>query len=951
MRSALYPKAVLGGRLGPLRQRPFALFFFATMISGIGDWASVVALGYGIYGFGSATDVGIVFFAREIPTIILLLAGGVVADRFSRRIVIIVANLARMLGQAGIAAALFLSDAPPIPVLALFAAIAGGGAAFARPANASFVPRLVPKEDLQPANALIGLSRNTLAIVGTSAGAVLVAVVGAAGAIALDAATYLVAAILVWRIRSDGGRATRGGNPFRDLADGWREFTSRTWVWTMVTAFGISQFLLFPALDVLGPLIAKRDLGGASSLAAIVTAEALGTLAGGLAALRIRPRRPLLTAAIVTTPSPIVLLALANTDVVPLLAIAAFGSGFGLGLSDPIWYTTLQSRIPDDVLSRIAAYDWFGSTVMLPLGFVVIGPLADRTSPDAMLGATGGILMATTAALILVPAIRNLRSDDRDAVAPATAPPAAAGDVAPDVDDELQHLVASAQHRSAPATAARDRVVVAPRAGNGDTRPLPPPRISPSSPPQHDDGRQRSLWLREALAADSTPVDRLEGDTSADVCIVGGGFTGLWTAILVKEQDPACDVVVLERDLCGSGASGRNGGFAMSWWEKFPTLRKLGGTDTALFLAYAAAAAVDEIDRFSREHAIDCHFTKAGYLWTSTSAAQDGAFAHTVDELAAAGAQPLEYLDAAETARRTGSRVHREAVFDPAAATIQPALLARGLARVARELGVRVYERSHVQSIRRASPAVVRTARGAVSAEALVLAMNAWASALPEVQPSLVVTSSDIIATPPIPDRLDAIGWTDGVAISDSRRLVNYYRTTRDGRIAFGRGGGGLARGGEVGRDYEGRSEREDDVLRHLHRAYPMLADIGAALSWRGPIDYCVDGLPFAFRLPAADNVVVCAGFSGTGVSQSRVLARVCASLALRQADEWVETPLVRHPTSRLPPEPFRRLGGLAVKRAIEIKERIEDDGRRPHGLLAKVAALDPTSFADTGER
>src|SRR5947199_1049617 len=174
----------------------------------------------------------------------------------------------------------------------------------------------------------------------------------------------------------------------------------------------------------------------------------------------------------------------------------------------------------------------------------------------------------------------------------------------------------------------------------------------------------RSLWLEEALGQ-APDAPRLEGDERADVCIVGGGFTGLWTALRLKELDPSIDVALVEADVCGGGASGRNGGFVLSWWAKFGTLKKVVGGEEAVRLARTSAEAVDDIGAFCAEHGIDAHYRRDGWLWAATSTAQLGAWEDTLTTIAVYGEQPFQRLDPAEVARRAGERTHLGGVYEP----------------------------------------------------------------------------------------------------------------------------------------------------------------------------------------------------------------------------------------------------------------------------------------------
>jgi putative aminophosphonate oxidoreductase len=452
----------------------------------------------------------------------------------------------------------------------------------------------------------------------------------------------------------------------------------------------------------------------------------------------------------------------------------------------------------------------------------------------------------------------------------------------------------------------------------------------------------RSLWLQEALSSDRDEASVLEGDVRADVCIVGGGYTGLWTALRLKEEEPSLDVAMVEADICGGGASGRNGGFVLTWWSKFITLQKLCGTEEALRLAQASADAVAGIGKFCADHGIDAHYHRDGWLWAATNRAQLGSWNETLEAAHRAGARPFVEWAPEECQARTGSRVHVGGVFEPSGAIVQPALLARGLRRVALSRGVRIFEHSPMTRLEGRSPAVVHTSRGSVTAGGVVVAMNAWGVHLREVRRAVLVVASDIVATEPIPDRLAEVGWGDGLCISDGRLLVHYYRTTDDGRIAFGKGGGMLAFGPNVGARFDGRSPRRATVEAHFRRTYPMLHDVNVASSWTGPIDRTRTGLPFFQPLESKPNVFVGVGYSGNGVGPSYVGGRILASLALGREDEWSTCGLVRSRPGGFPPEPIRYLGGNLVKAAIVRKERAEDAGRKPGRIATSLVKLAP---------
>ena len=247
-------------------------------------------------------------------------------------------------------------------------------------------------------------------------------------------------------------------------------------------------------------------------------------------------------------------------------------------------------------------------------------------------------------------------------------------------------------------------------------------------------------------------------------------------------------------------------------------------------------------------------------------------------------------------------------------------------------------------ALERSTPIVVRTAGGEVTADRVVLAINAWSGQVRELRRAFVVVSSDIAITEPVPDALAHSGWRDGSCISDSRLMVNYYRTTRDGRIALGKGGGRLAYGTRIGSSFSGRSPIEPDLAARLRLLYPFTAAVPVAASWTGPIDRTVDGLPFFTALGRPD--LVCgAGYSGNGVAPSVLGGRILASLALGLDDEWARCGLVRRPPRGMPGEPARYIGGNIVRNAVGRKERAEDDGRPVAAIDRALAGLAPAGL------
>ena len=456
----------------------------------------------------------------------------------------------------------------------------------------------------------------------------------------------------------------------------------------------------------------------------------------------------------------------------------------------------------------------------------------------------------------------------------------------------------------------------------------------------------RSLWLQQALDG-APPAPALAGMQRADIAILGGGFVGLWTAIELKRRDPGCDVVVLERDICGGGASGRNGGMVLSWWPKLASLIKLCGVEEGLRLARASADAIDGIAAFCDAHGIDAQLRRGGFLWTATTPAHVGAWDAVVGLSERHGIDAFRRLAPEEVARRSGSDRHLAGVFEPRAATVQPALLARGLRRVALERGVRIHEGTPALDFTRERPLVVTTPGGTLVADRLVVATNAWAAALPELKRALVVVSSDIVATPPIPDRLAEIGWTGGEGITDSQMMVAYYRTTADGRIAFGKGTAGVTYGGRVDDLFDRNRAHSAMTAGDFRRYYPALADVPVEHDWGGPIDRTPTSLPILGHLGGREHLLYGVGWSGNGVGPSFVGGRILAGLALGTEDEWTTTGLVDRAPDSFPPEPVRFLGARLVREAVIRKERSELAGRTPRRLAVRMAGLAPAGLED----
>ncbi|QCI13169.1 FAD-dependent oxidoreductase [Pseudomonas putida] len=450
----------------------------------------------------------------------------------------------------------------------------------------------------------------------------------------------------------------------------------------------------------------------------------------------------------------------------------------------------------------------------------------------------------------------------------------------------------------------------------------------------------RPFWLQQALDSEQQPAcPPLHGDARCDVCIVGGGYTGLWTALQLKEAQPSLDVVLIEADICGAGASGRNGGCALSWSAKYFTLARLFGEEEAVRLVRESERSIHAIGAFCTANGIDCDYRLDGTLYTATNQAQVGATDAVIAALQQRGINSFERLPLEQLQRLAGSARHLEGWFSPAAATVQPGRLVRGLRRVALARGVRIHEGTAMTGLEHGAPATVRTLHGSVRADRVVLGLNAWmARAFPQFQRSVAIVSSDMVITEPCPELLQEIGLTTGVSVLDSRIFVHYYHNTSDGRLMLGKGGNTFAFGGRMLPVFDQPSPYRPLLRESLGGFFPALAHVPLAASWNGPSDRSVTGLPFFGRLDGQGNVFYGFGYSGSGVGPCHMGGQILASLALGQDNAWTRSPLVNGPLGLFPPEPIRYLGSLLVRDAIRRKERAEDRGQRPRRLDVRLA-------------
>ena len=399
--------------------------FSATAVSQIGDGVVTVAVTFAVLDLThSATDIGIVMASRTMALLASLLVGGVVSDRVSRRRVMIMADLVRFSGQ-GLIGVLVVSGHAAVWEIAASQAVIGAASGFFNPASSALLPA-VAGESITEANALNGIVSSFGGIVGPAIGGALVVGVGAGSALLVDAASYGASALLLFGVRAHAARVPALAAEARksfvgDLRGGLAEVRSRTWLWATMIVMAICNALA-GAFYVLGPVIAKRDLGGPAAWAALNVAFAVGLLIGGTSLLKIRPRRPLFVATFAFLPLffPTLLIAIPA----PLILIAAFQviNGVGAMVGNTMWWTVLQQNIPTEALSRVTSFEWFGTLALMPIGFALAGPAGTALGYGTTLYLCGGLSLVLSLGLLAIREVRTLETK----VEPASATPEAA---------------------------------------------------------------------------------------------------------------------------------------------------------------------------------------------------------------------------------------------------------------------------------------------------------------------------------------------------------------------------------------------------------------------------------------------------------------------------------------------------------------------------------------------
>lgn len=392
-----------------LAERDFRRFILGYALSLTGSAMVPLAIAFTLYARGGgAAAVSEVLAAETVPLVVLLLIGGAVADRLPRRAVMIASDLLRFVSQSALAA-LLLSGHAPLPAIMALMALVGIGTAFYTPGRSGLLPQIVRPENLQSANALCAIAQSSAGIVGPVVAGLLVAAAGGAFAIAIDAGSYAISAALLFSMRVRDLPAPPAQSFLGQLREGWGEFTSRTWLWAVVLQFALIHLLVVGPVMVLGSLGFAHVAHGALGWGGLTACQGAGAVAGGLAAMRLQPKRPIQASLLWFFLFALMPASLAANLPYGVMAGCFLAGGFGIAVFIVLWDTTLQRVIPAERLSRVSAYDMFGSICLLPIGYLLAAPMAAGFGRQGALWFATAVAVLATVAVLLPASIRRMR--------------------------------------------------------------------------------------------------------------------------------------------------------------------------------------------------------------------------------------------------------------------------------------------------------------------------------------------------------------------------------------------------------------------------------------------------------------------------------------------------------------------------------------------------------------
>ena len=461
---------------------------------------------------------------------------------------------------------------------------------------------------------------------------------------------------------------------------------------------------------------------------------------------------------------------------------------------------------------------------------------------------------------------------------------------------------------------------------------------APSAPERADSGdrdyHSYSFWL-ETAGEELAPRPLLSGPTEADVAILGAGFTGLWTAYYLLRREPSLRVVVLESEVAGFGASGRNGAWCNSAFPVTPgELVRRFGAEATRGLLIEMRGAVDEIGRVAGTEGIDAQYFRGGQLRVARGQAQVPAIKDAYEAARVLGLEEdLQVLSAEETARRVRITGAEGSLYNPHCATIHPARLARGLARAVERLGGEIFENTTVTDFEAGAGPRLVTDVGDVRAGAIVLAGEAYLARLRKLRRQVLPIYSLIVLTEPLSEAQWAeIGWEGRECVASNRYTVDYLSRTADGRILFGGRGAPYHYGSRIEDEYD-LHEATHEMLRNTAREwFPAIEGARFTHAWGGPLAMPRDWMPTMSYDPA-QGVATARGYTGQGVATANLSGQTLADLILGRDTAVTRLPTVNHEPRSWEPEPLRWLGARYVQRGLmRVDDRAEQTGEPPTG-------------------
>ena len=454
--------------------------------------------------------------------------------------------------------------------------------------------------------------------------------------------------------------------------------------------------------------------------------------------------------------------------------------------------------------------------------------------------------------------------------------------------------------------------------------------------------KYQSPWFVEALQSeDKLEINKLETDITTEMCIAGGGFTGLWTALKIKEKKPSINITIIEKDLCGSGASGRNGGCMIPQSTKFLAMKKIVGVEDAKKMVKASEDAVYKIRDFCMQNNIDAKIRINGVAYTATNKSHEGAFENLIENLKEEKINSWERLSKKKIQELTGSKRNIDGYYSAIGGSLQPALLIRGLKKIAEKKGIKIFEHSAMLSCKENNNIIVKTKSGSIECKKLIVAINAWTpSFFPFLSRSVILVSSDMIISEPIKNKLENLKLNNGLVILDSNLFTHYYRTTTDGRIILGKGGNTFAFNNKVIPSYDGPSKIETFLKKSLVSFFPSLKNVKITKSWNGPSERTKTGFPFFGYHPKNSNILYGFGYSGNGVLTCYVGGEILSSMALNEQNDWTQSNFCKGPLKLFPPEPFRWFGAIIIRNAVRRKEKAEQLETKPWWVDIQLTKL-----------